>query len=96
MTVCLFLYMFKYYWLDLPEKQSDDGSWSNLDPINFDSHLDNHMDTHKVITIFPFTYYYMSRWRYAFCECFCLIYSRHLIPVLFVVMKAPLLKNTWP
>ena len=35
MTVCpfggLLAGLCKYYWLDLPEKKSEDGSWSNLD-----------------------------------------------------------------
>ena len=33
--VCLLAGMHKYYWVDVPEKKSEDGSLSNLDPIKF-------------------------------------------------------------
>ena len=42
----------KYLWLALPEK-SDDGSWSNLDPINLDHGLER-----KKSRFSPFSYYY--------------------------------------
>ena len=48
MTVCLFVCLLaglrKYIWLDLPEKQLEDGSCSNLDPIKFGSDLDHLLD----------------------------------------------------
>ena len=36
LSVCLLLIgLREYYWLDLPDKKTKDGSWSNLDPIKF-------------------------------------------------------------
>ena len=34
-AVCLLAGLCKYFWLDLPEKKSEDGSSSNLDLIKF-------------------------------------------------------------
>ena len=35
LTVCLLGGSGNFYWLDLAEKSSEDGSWSNLDLIKF-------------------------------------------------------------
>ena len=34
-SVCLFVGLCKYYWLDLPEKKSKDGCYCYLGPIKF-------------------------------------------------------------
>ena len=57
--ICLLAGLHKYYLLELHAKKSEDGSWSNLDPIKLKkSDLDHSLNTKKIIRIFPFTYYY--------------------------------------
>ena len=68
MTVCKQDYANATGWTFL---KKSDGSWSNLDPFNFESDLDHHLGTKIIILIFLFTYY-MPLWRYALSECSCL------------------------
>ena len=70
LSICLFLGLFCLQdyanttgWTFL--KKSEDGSWSDLDPIKFWSGVDHSLKTKKkIFLIFPFTYYYVPWWRY--------------------------------
>ena len=46
-------------------KESEDGSWSNSIPLDFESGLDYCLDAKQIIQIFLFTNYYAPRWGYA-------------------------------
>ena len=45
MTVCLLTGLHRYYWLDLLEKKQNIGLVPSQMTLNFESHLDHHIDT---------------------------------------------------
>ena len=63
--VCLFAGIHEQYLLNHHEKKSEDGSWFNLDPINFQIDLDPFLDTKINNPDFPTISYYMPWQRYA-------------------------------